>query len=157
MLPCLHTGALRSLYHETPQLNWREWDALMTSARVLVVEDDALVRSVAVESLRDRGFEVVEASDGDIAIRYLEDQVSFRVLLTDVRMPSRLDGIDVAIHARTLDPEIQVVVVSGYAPQLEDRLRALVPSAIFISKPYRPAKIVTAVQGLLYSSREGAD
>ena len=121
----------------------------MPPGRVLVVEDDDLVRSLAVESLLDEGFEVVEAADGDIALKHLEGHARFNVLLTDVRMPSRLDGIDLVVHARRLEPDISVIVVSGYAPHLKDRLETLDPPVMFLSKPYRSAEIVAAVRCLL--------
>jgi CheY-like chemotaxis protein len=117
----------------------------MVLKRVLVVEDDALVRFLAAESLRDEGFDVVEAPDGDVAARQLEDADNFDVLLTDIKMPSKLDGIQVAAHSRTLDPEIAVIVVSGFAPGLADRLKSLNPPAVFLPKPYRLEQIVDAV------------
>ena len=120
----------------------------MAPTCVLVVEDDDLVRSLAVESLRDEGFEVIEASNGDIAAKHLEDQVGFHVLLTDVRMPGKLDGIDLAAHARTRDPGLRVVIVSGYANQLGKRLQVFDPPVKFLRKPYRPAEVVKAIRSL---------
>jgi len=72
----------------------------VAAARVLLAEDEVLIRLVAAEHLRDEGFEVVEAWDGDEAARLLDGPGRFDVLFTDVRMPGLLDGIDVAMHAR---------------------------------------------------------
>ncbi len=120
----------------------------MATARVLLVEDEGLIRLMTAEILRDEGFEVVEAWDGDEAARLLNKLDGFDVLFTDVRMPGTLDGIDVAVHARRRDPAIPVLVVSGYAAQLMSRLGVLDPPAVFISKPYDLEEIVDALKRL---------
>lgn len=99
----------------------------MAAARVLLAEDEVLIRLVAAEHLRDEGFEVVEAWDGDEAARLLDGPGRFDVLFTDVRMPGLLDGVDVAMHARRRYPTIPVLVVSGYAAHLMRRLGVLQP------------------------------
>ncbi len=107
----------------------------MNGVRILFVEDEGLLRLVTAEFLRDEGFTVMEASSGDEAAALLAEQTHyFDVLLTDVRMPGRLDGVDLAIQARRHRADIPVLVVSGYAPHLVKRLSALHPAATFISK-----------------------
>jgi DNA-binding response OmpR family regulator len=59
-----------------------------------------------------------------------------------MRMPGKMNGIDVAVRARELHPTIVVIVVSGYAPQLTERLNGLAPPAAFFRKPYRTSEIV---------------
>ena len=76
----------------------------MSTARVLLVEDEFLIRLMTAEMLRDEGFEVFEAQHGDEARALLDDPDNFDVLFTDVRMPGTLDGIDVALHARVRHP-----------------------------------------------------
>ncbi len=116
---------------------------------MLLVEDEGLIRLVTAELLRDEGFEVIEAWDGDEAARLLDGLADFDVLFTDVRMPGTLDGIDVAMHARRRYPAIPVLVVSGYAEQLVSRIGALDPAAVFFSKPYSLEKIAEAVTRLV--------
>ncbi len=117
----------------------------MASARVLLVEDEGLVRMMTAEALRDEGFEVVEAPSGDAAAALLAGPDAFDILLTDVQMPGMLDGIDVAMQARLQDPAIPVLVVSGYAVKLMDRLTTLRPPVVFITKPYSLREIVDAI------------
>lgn len=69
---------------------------------VLLVEDDELVRCVMAELLRDEGFEVYEAHDGDFAASFINTQPALDVLLTDVNMPGVMDGRDLADHARSV-------------------------------------------------------
>ncbi len=121
----------------------------VTTARVLLVEDEGFVRLIMAEVLRDEGFEVTEAWNGDQAVRLLDGPNSFDVLFTDVRMPGTFDGIDVAVHARLRYPALPVLVVSGYATQLALRLSLLNPPAVFISKPYRLTQILEALNGSL--------
>lgn len=85
----------------------------MGLVRVLLVEDEFLIRLAAAEMLRDEGFEVVEAEDGAQAVKLIDGPDGFDLLLTDVQMPGPVDGIHVVLHARQHHPGIAVVVVSG--------------------------------------------
>ena len=114
--------------------------------RVLLVEDEPIVREMAAEALKDEGFDVIEAETGDAAALLLVDADEIDVVLTDVRMPGKMDGIDVAVLARELHPTIVVIVVSGYAPQLTQRLNSLAPPPLFFRKPYRTSEIVRTVR-----------
>ena len=114
----------------------------MATTRVLLVEDESLIRLVTADYLRDEGFEVVEARDGDEAARLLDTLDGFDVLFTDVRMPGMLDGVEVAVRARQRHPELPVLVVSGYAARLTDRLGALQPPTVFMGKPYALREVV---------------
>ena len=121
----------------------------MAAARVLLVEDEGVIRLVAAEALRDEGFEVAEAWNGDEAVRLLNGPGTFDVLFTDVRMPGTLDGVEVATHARSRYPTIPVLVVSGYAAHLMTRLGVLDPAAHFMSKPYSLAEVVGKLNQLI--------
>jgi CheY-like chemotaxis protein len=118
------------------------------SVRVLLVEDEGIIRLMTTEMLEEEGFEVVEARDGDEAVRLLAQGEPFNVLFTDVQMPGILDGIGVAMHIRKLYPTIPVLVVSGYAAQLTARLGALNPPAVFLGKPYDMDDVVSALTRL---------
>ena len=118
-------------------------------ARVLLVEDENIIRLVAAEVLHDEGFEVAEAQNGDEAVELLNGSRTFDVLFTDVRMPGTLDGVDVAIHARSRYPTIPVLVVSGYAAHLVARLGVLNPAAHFMSKPYSLVEVVNKLNQLV--------
>jgi DNA-binding response OmpR family regulator len=120
----------------------------MSFQRVLVVEDEPMVREMAVDALRDEGFDVVEAATGDEAAEKLVDPDAIDVVFTDVRMPGKMDGIDVALRARELHPGIAVLVVSGFAPQLWERLEGLDPPAVFLAKPYRTRDILNNIRRL---------
>ena len=112
--------------------------------RILFAEDDWMVRSMTGQLLREQGYTVVEAENGDHAAIVLETE-SFDCLLTDVRMPGKMDGIDFAAHARHREPRLPVVVISGYADQIQARVAALGDRVILVGKPFRLAEIVAAI------------
>jgi CheY-like chemotaxis protein len=117
---------------------------------VLVVDDDREVRQVALCVLELAGYRVLEAVSGDDAHRLLLAHPDLRVdvLFTDVVMPGRLDGVDLANAARSLRPELPVLYATGLAHQVRaSRDREL--RGPVLRKPYRPAELRRAVMALL--------
>lgn len=90
----------------------------MTSSKpsVLVVDDDFLVRMLAVETLRDCGYEVREAEDGDVALEVLRAEKDVDLLITDVKMP-RMNGYQLAQSAMALRPKMKILLMTGYAQE----------------------------------------
>ena len=111
--------------------------------KVLLVEDEPLIREVMAELLEDAGFDVVATCSGDEAAILLAED-GFSVLLTDVTMPGAIDGIALAEHAREVHPGLPVVFVSG-RPETELRARHLKPPMEFFRKPYDVDRLVGAV------------
>jgi DNA-binding response OmpR family regulator len=116
---------------------------------VLVVEDDQLVQSLVEDCLTDGGFEPVIASSGEEAVELLDASYGkYRALVTDINLgPSKINGWEVAKHAREIDPTFPVVYMSG--KEAEDWASKGVPNSIMLPKPFAPAQIVTAVSQLL--------
>ena len=81
--------------------------------RVLLVEDEVFIRIDTAEHLRARGFEVVEAGSADDAVEYVASGERIDVLVTDIRMPGSLDGLDLAARLRAEQPDLPIVVASG--------------------------------------------
>jgi len=84
---------------------------------VLLVDDDDLVREIASEALSQMGYQVIEASDGEAALRLLNAQPKIRLLFTDVVMPG-MNGFALAHEAKRLRPDLRVVYTSGYLKTL---------------------------------------
>ncbi len=121
---------------------------------VLVVEDDRDVREVALAVLEGAGYRVLDAESGDDAHRLLLAHPDLRIdlLFTDVVMPGRLDGIDLANAARSLRPGLPVLYATGFANLVRaNRDRDL--QGLVLHKPYRPGELRHAVVTLL----DGAD
>src|ERR1700740_3620515 len=108
---------------------------------VLIVEDDELVRAAIVVELEEAGFEVLTAESGDEASFMLPKMQRIDLLLTDIRMPGRINGWVLADMARCRRPDLPVIYASAYSPQ-EARE---VEGALFISKPYRLGDILAAI------------
>nr|WP_241749728.1 response regulator [Pseudoroseomonas aerophila] len=119
---------------------------------MLLVEDAFLVRLVAKEALEKDGFEVLEAQNASEAIQVLESQDHVDIVVTDVRMPGKGDGVDVAVHARARFPEIPVIMTSGYADGVEDRLDQLFLIVFTLAKPYKLDQLSALATSLLKRS-----
>ena len=117
---------------------------------VLVVEDDREVREIALAVIEAAGFRVLEAETGDEAYRLLLAYPDLRidVLFTDIVMPGRLDGVDLANLARSLRPQLQVLFATGFA-NLTRANRDLDVDGPVLRKPYRPAELRRALIALL--------
>jgi DNA-binding response OmpR family regulator len=129
----------------------RETWGLENQLVILVVEDDHLVQSLVEESLTDGGFEIVIASSGENAVELLDaSEGKYRALVTDINLePNKLNGWDVARHAREIDPSFPVVYMTG--KDVDDWASKGVPNSIMLAKPFAPAQLVTAVSHLLNS------
>jgi len=83
-------------------------------AVVLVVEDESSLRTVIVDVLSDRGYVVLSAQDGQSGLRAVESTSHIDLLLTDVGLPGRMNGRQLADAARRLRPDLKVIFVTGY-------------------------------------------
>lgn len=119
--------------------------------KILVVEDDLLIQSVVEEALKEGGFEIDIASSAGGAIEKLDSAGGkYRALVTDINLGrDKVDGWEIARHARKIDPGFSVVYMSG--DSAEDWASKGVPNSIMLSKPFAPAQLVTAVSQLLNS------
>lgn len=115
--------------------------------RVLIVEDEFLIRLTLAEVLADEGFEVLEAESGDEAARILEGRTDIAVLLTDMQLPGKLDGRALVQHARQANPMLPVVFMTG-RPDVLSPDSSGAPE-IFVAKPYLPSAICAAVRQLI--------
>jgi CheY-like chemotaxis protein len=116
-----------------------------TGETVLVVEDNAALRRVAVRLLGRLGYTVIEADSGEAALAQLAT-TQVHVLFTDVVMPGGMNGFELAQRARTAQPDIKVLLTSGFPEQLTD------PAAVgarLLNKPYRADDLALAVRETL--------
>jgi two-component system, response regulator PdtaR len=86
-------------------------------ARLLVVEDDALVRMPLTDALREAGYVVVETSTADAAWRFLLTDQHVDLLITDIRTPGSMDGLDLAQRLSAKLPHIPVILTTGFNPR----------------------------------------
>jgi PAS domain S-box-containing protein len=125
--------------------------ALSIGGTVLVVEDDAAVRQVAVRILRARGYTVLEARRPSEARSLCAAHgTGVDLLLTDVIMPE-CTGPQLARELTQQHPNMRVLYMSGYPGGAAARAGALEPGAEYIEKPFSPAALVQKIRGVLGS------
>jgi CheY-like chemotaxis protein len=90
---------------------------------ILIAEDEAMLRLIAVELLQDAGFEVFEASDGVEALELLKANPQIALLVSDVKMP-RMDGYSLVEAGLALRPDLKVLMMTGYAQSPPQMLAA---------------------------------
>jgi CheY-like chemotaxis protein len=121
------------------------------ASRVLVVEDDVLVRMAAAQYLRRCGFAVLEAVDVDEALAILGADTLIRVVFTDVKMPGARDGLDLA-HAILSDhPNVRVLLTSGVSPSPDT-----MPGVTLLKKPYFLYDVERRIRSLMAQSESRA-
>jgi CheY-like chemotaxis protein len=115
---------------------------------VLVVEDEPLLRMLAVEVVEEAGFTAIEARDADEAVALLESCTDITLLFTDIDMPGSMDGLKLAHAVRDRWPPIKILVVSG-----KQRLQSsdLPSNSCFVGKPYRTSALVDELRSIIGS------
>lgn len=116
------------------------------SAKVLVVEDDPIIRFSATSLVEDEGFEVLEADSADEAIAILEAHPEIRIVFTDIHMAGSMDGLQLAAYARDRWPPLRFIIVSGEKRPEEAEMPA---GSCFFSKPYSLQAVGRALHGLV--------
>jgi PAS domain S-box-containing protein len=123
------------------------------SERILLVEDDDLVRRYVKSQLEILGYDVVTSGSAASAIEILRQTRSIDLLFTDIVMPGGLDGRQLANEARKLRPDLPVLFTSGFSENGVFHHGRIDPSIHLISKPYRRADLARKIRIVL----EGAD
>jgi PAS domain S-box-containing protein len=120
------------------------------SETVLLVEDESSVRNLAYRILCQQGYTVLEAANGDEALRIVQERNGKEIdlLLTDVVMP-RMSGKDLADRLKTLKPELKVLFTSGYTDDAIVHHGVLNPGTHFLQKPFSPKALSLKVREVL--------
>ena len=112
---------------------------------ILVVEDEFLIRWMLSDELRDGGYQVIEACDATEALAILKT-VSPDLIISDVRMPGPLNGLDLLARVRDIFPTLPVIMISGHLHPAQALLEG---ATLFVAKPYLMGAVVEAVQKVL--------
>jgi CheY-like chemotaxis protein len=115
---------------------------------VLVVEDEPLLRMLAVDVVEEAGFIAIEARDADEAVILLESRTDITLLFTDINMPGSMDGLKLAHAVRDRWPPIKILVVSG---KQQPRSSDLPSNSCFLGKPYQAAALVEELRSMVGS------
>ncbi len=116
---------------------------------VLVVEDEPLVRSMIMRTLREQGYRILEAANGNEALRLAEEyEGEIHLLLTDVVMP-QMGGKELQERLAALRPGIRALFVSGYTDNAIAHRGILDPGVAFLQKPFTSAALARKVRQVL--------
>jgi two-component system, cell cycle sensor histidine kinase and response regulator CckA len=119
------------------------------SETVLVIEDEEIVRSLAVRGLRDHGYTVLEATNGAEALRYIQQHPgTIDLVICDVVMPE-MGGRELGRNIGLFDPDLPILYISGYTGDDVVQRGLLDPGAPFQQKPFTPAVLAGRVRSML--------
>ena len=115
--------------------------------KVLVVDDELLIRDILYESLASYGYEVISVSDADKAMQMLEEH-NPEIALVDIKLP-KTSGIELTKMLKAAKPELIIIIITGY-PSFDSALNATKYGASeYIIKPFRLDELHKTIQKLL--------
>ncbi|VVM96905.1 ATP-binding protein [Pseudomonas fluorescens] len=117
--------------------------------RILVVEDNDAVRVSVVELLREEGYQILTATNGDVAMQMLMEGLAVDMIFTDVVMPGLIKSSDLAAWAKVQEPPVAVLFTSGHTRDIISRNHQLSPDTHLLSKPYNPDALRQMVRRVL--------
>jgi len=121
-------------------------EAAKSQTKILIVEDEPIIRMSSAATLEDAGFGVLEAGSSAEALQILLQHQEIGVLMTDVRLPGDMDGLDLVACVRRHHPAIRALVVSGNSSAGAARDAGAFG---FLAKPYMAHSLVRAVKELV--------
>jgi PAS domain S-box-containing protein len=116
---------------------------------VLVIDDEASVRSLIVDVLTDGGYHVMEAADGPSGLKVLQSELRIDLLITDVGLPGGMNGRQVADAARVHRPKLKILFITGYAENAVVGNGLLGQDMHVITKPFGIEAIANKVRDLI--------
>jgi CheY-like chemotaxis protein len=123
----------------------------MPGKRILVVDDESIVRMLMVDALTDIGFDALESHDGPSALRVIATENNLDLLVTDVGLPGGMNGRQVADAARTKFPNLKILFVTGYAENAVVGNGHLEPGMHILTKPFPIEELGRRIREILKS------
>jgi PAS domain S-box-containing protein len=143
-LPRLHIDETESV--EEPQVPAA---GVSGSETILAVEDDDDVRAYTSDTLRELGYDVLQAANGAAALRVLDEHPEIKLLFTDVGLPGGMNGRRLAEAARERRPDLKVLFTTGYARNAIVHEGRLDPGVELIPKPFTQVSLAAKLRDLL--------
>ena len=121
--------------------------------KVLVLEDEASIRSFIVINLQRAGYEVIEAERGEEALRKLQDNPDTRVCLLDIMLPD-IDGFEVCRRIRATNAQVGVIMLTARSQEMDKVTGLMTGADDYVTKPFSPAELTARVDALLRRAGE---
>jgi PAS domain S-box-containing protein len=119
------------------------------SGKVLIVDDECDLLEVTSSYVQDLGFKVLPASDGNLALKVVEDNPDIEYLLTDIVMPGGLNGVSLAQLVKERLPDIKILYMSGFPSGVIADKSGIELDAPLITKPFSYEELVSAMDELM--------
>ncbi|HIM44874.1 MAG TPA: response regulator, partial [Alphaproteobacteria bacterium] len=117
--------------------------------KILVAEDDAEVRALAIELLTGLGYDITEAGSAEEALELINDAAPIDLLLTDVVLPGAMSGPDLATEILRRSPAIKKLYMTGYAEAAFSSQHELDSETPVLQKPFKMAELAATIRGVL--------
>ena len=124
--------------------------------KVLVLEDEASIRSFIVINLRRAGYEVIEAGTGEEALEMLQQHSDIRVALLDVMLPG-IDGFEVCRRIRATNSRIGIIMLTARSQEMDKVTGLMTGADDYVTKPFSPAELTARVDALMRRSGGSMD
>lgn len=123
-----------------------------SDATILVVDDNQHVRDIAVMTLEEEGYKVLEASNAQNALQLVTGNPGINLVFTDVIMPGVMSGVDLVKEVFRLRPDVKVILVTGYREKAAALKQGLsrASSVGLVIKPYDVDAIAELVRRMLF-------
>lgn len=119
----------------------------MSKGRILVIDDEDIVRMSCSRALSPEGYDLKLARNGEEGLRMLSEE-SFDIVMTDLKMPD-MDGIEVLRRVKEGWPQVEVIIVTGYQT-VDTAVKSIKLGAFdYVEKPFTPDKILAVVEAAI--------
>ena len=123
--------------------------------KVLVLEDEANIRSFVVINLKRAGYETIEAGTGEEALAQLRRNPDIKVALLDIMLPDDMDGFEVCRRIRASDSKIGIIMLTARTQEMDKVTGLMTGADDYVTKPFSPAELTARVDALF--RRTGGD
>ena len=123
--------------------------------KVLVLEDEANIRSFVVINLKRAGYETIEAGTGEEALAQLRRNPDIKVALLDIMLPDDMDGFEVCRRIRASDSKIGIIMLTARTQEMDKVTGLMTGADDYVTKPFSPAELTARVDALY--RRTGGD
>jgi DNA-binding NtrC family response regulator len=131
----------------------KERSEMAETKKILIADDESIVRESLTDWLTDRGYRVITAANGEETLRMLNKGDGLGVGVLDVRMPGK-DGITILEEARKRYPDLKYIIISGY-PSVDVMTKGIRLGAIgFLVKPFDPEELEKLIRHALHGEEK---
>ncbi len=116
--------------------------------KVLVMEDEANIRSFVVINLKRAGYETIEAGDGEEALEQIRKNPDIRVALLDIMLPGEMDGFEVCRRIRAGNAQIGIIMLTARTQEMDKVTGLMTGADDYVTKPFSPAELTARVDAL---------